>query len=59
MPSARARPVLVAVVAALLLVACHATPRPLPEPAPVRPQWQPVDLALPAGATGRDRKSVV
>lgn len=53
MPSARARPVLVAVVAALLLVACHATPRPLPEPAPVRPQWQSVDLALPAGAAGR------
>ncbi|MFD6265211.1 hypothetical protein ACFWFK_29235 [Micromonospora chalcea] len=53
MSSARVRPALVAVAAALLLAACHATPRPLPEPAPVRPQWQPVELALPAGATGR------
>ncbi|MFD4204609.1 hypothetical protein ACFWRG_01315 [Micromonospora tulbaghiae] len=53
MSSVRVRPALVAVAAALLLAACHATPRPLPEPAPVRPQWQPVELALPAGATGR------
>ncbi|MDW3849080.1 hypothetical protein NMK34_20945 [Micromonospora sp. BRA006-A] len=53
MSSARVRPALVAAAAALLLAACHATPRPLPEPAPVRPQWQPVELAVPAGATGR------
>ncbi|MBB5115159.1 hypothetical protein FHU28_004998 [Micromonospora echinospora] len=50
MPSARVRPALVAV---LLLAACHATPRPLPVPAPVRPQWRAVELALPAGAVGR------
>ncbi|WP_433493811.1 hypothetical protein ACQP26_21235 [Micromonospora sp. CA-248089] len=49
----RVRPVLVAAAAALLLAACHATPRPLPQPASVRPQWQPVELALPAGASGR------
>ncbi|MET9299996.1 hypothetical protein ABZX66_11790 [Micromonospora aurantiaca] len=53
MSSPRVRPALVAAAAALLLAACHATPRPLPEPAPVRPQWQPVELALPAGASGR------
>ncbi|WP_435151918.1 hypothetical protein [Micromonospora aurantiaca (nom. illeg.)] len=53
MLSARVRPALVAAAAVLLLAACDATPRQLPEPAPVRPQWQPVELALPAGATGR------
>ncbi|MEU0080135.1 hypothetical protein ABZY58_19715 [Micromonospora tulbaghiae] len=53
MSPARARPALVAAAAALLLAACHATPRPLPEPAPVRPRWQPVELVLPAGAAGR------
>lgn len=53
MSPARVRPVLVAAAAALLLAACHATPRPLPQPAPVRPQWQPVELVLPVGATGR------
>ncbi|MBU8856090.1 MULTISPECIES: hypothetical protein [unclassified Micromonospora] len=53
MSPARVRPVLVAAAAALLLAACHATPRPLPQPAPVSPRWQPVELALPAGATGR------
>ncbi|MFE2615341.1 hypothetical protein ACFXA2_17165 [Micromonospora chalcea] len=54
MPSARVRPALVAVTAAvLLLAACHATPRPLPVPAPVRPQWRAVELSLPAGAVGR------
>ncbi|MEU9511276.1 hypothetical protein [Micromonospora sp. NPDC048169] len=51
MLSARVRPVLVA--AALLLAACHATPRPLPGPEPVRPLWQPVELVLPAGGVGR------
>ncbi|MEU7713820.1 hypothetical protein AB0B03_17880 [Micromonospora chalcea] len=54
MPSARVRPALVAVTAAvLLLAACHAAPRPLPVPAPVRPQWRAVELSLPAGAVGR------
>ncbi|WP_026267822.1 hypothetical protein [Micromonospora sp. CNB394] len=53
MSPARVRPVLVAAAAALLLAACHATPRPLPQPAPVSPRWQPVELVLPAGANGR------
>ncbi|WP_439427309.1 hypothetical protein [Micromonospora sp. LA-10] len=54
MPSARVRPALVAVTAAaLLLGACHAGPRPLPVPAPLRPQWRAVELTLPAGAVGR------
>ncbi|MEV7353357.1 hypothetical protein AB0N48_30990 [Micromonospora chalcea] len=54
MPSVRVRPALAAVTAAASLVAaCHATPRPLPVPAPVRPEWRAVELALPDGAAGR------
>ncbi|WBB75406.1 hypothetical protein O7602_07800 [Micromonospora sp. WMMD1128] len=47
------RPLAVLGLLVTLVAACRAPEAPAPAPEPLRPAWQPVDLPLPSGLSGR------